>query len=144
MFSNQLSKQNLPAILTTILLVLTTGALFWYGNFKINKAGDVNSTIVAWENLRNTPRDLSLNINNATNQEKIYQIKWLLNKKVIDTNEIKLPPKTIKTISPTKKVLTNLAELSNNNQEILYQARISWDQTETETLGKWIVDTISN
>jgi len=117
--SNLFTKANLPSILTTILLALTIGALFWYGNFKINKAGDVNSTIVAWENLRNTPRDLSLNINNATNQEKIYQIKWLLNKKVIDSSEVKLPPKTSRAISPTKKVLASLAELSNNNQEIL-------------------------
>ncbi len=176
--SNLFIKANLPAILTIALLIATVGILFWYGNFKINKANNINSTIIAWENLDNHPlckggqsstrsvgiggflckksSNLNLIIHNATKQEKTYQIKWLLNKKIVDTSEATLVLGTTKTILPTKKVLTSLEELLNNGQgnnqdnnqtEILYQVKISWDKNssqanqqagKTETLGKWI------
>ena len=49
--SNLFSKQNLLSILAIALLVLTIGILFWYGEKTVKNAENVNTTILAWENL---------------------------------------------------------------------------------------------
>ncbi len=161
------SKTNLPSTLTTFLLILTVGILFWYGENKIKEAENINSTVIAWENLSNSyplcevqrMRDkgghppfrekedggflcdnisnLNLTIQNITPKKNTYTISWLINKEEIDSQTIIITNQGKKIISPTKKVLTKLTELSKNNRKVLYQVKINWN-SKTEILGKWL------
>ena len=143
------SKTNLPSILTTLLLIFTIGILFWYGENKIKEAENINSTVIAWENLQNNSdnnSNLNLTIQNITNPPKAdqprtgkntYTVSWLINKEKIDSQIIVISSQGKKIIPPTKKVLTKLTELSKNKQGILYQVKINWNN-KTETLGKWL------
>ena len=136
------SKTNLPTILPTLLLVLTVGILFWYGENKIKKAGNIDSTIIAWENLQNdlnNSSNLNLTIQNITSQKNTYTVSWLINKEKIDSQTVTIISQDKKILSPTKKVLTKLMELSKNKQGILYQVKVSRSRADkTETLGKWL------
>ncbi len=147
--SNLFSKTNLPSILLTLLLILTVGILFWYGENKIKEAENINSTVIAWENLQNdlnNDSNLNLTIQNITNPPKAdqsgagkntYTVSWLINKEKIDSQIIVISSQDKKIIPPTKKVLTKLMELSKNKKEVLYQVKINWNN-KTETLGKWL------
>ncbi len=135
-------KTNLPTILLTLFLVLTVGILFWYGENKIKKAGNINSTIVAWENLQNdlnNSSNLNLTIQNITPKKNPYTVSWLINKEKIDSQTVTIISQDKKIISPTKKVLAKLTELSKNKQGILYQVKVSRPRADkTEILGKWL------
>ncbi len=144
-------KTNLPSILTTLLLILTIGILFWYGENKIKEAENINSTVIAWENLQNNSdnnSNLNLTIQNITNPPKAdqprtgkntYTVSWLINKEKIDSQTVTIISQDKKIISPTKKVLAKLTELSKNKQGILYQVKVSRPRADkTETLGKWL------
>jgi hypothetical protein len=163
------TKKNLPAILTVALLILTIGILFCYGNAKIKKAENINSTVLAWENLSTSyplckggqtehspvsnsrdenlggflcdKKNLNLTIKNITATKTSYEIKWLLNEKVIDSQKIEVSAQGKKIIPPTKKVADKLATLLNQNQnnQILFQTKTTWNKNKKgETLGKWI------
>ena len=144
--SNLPIKSNLPSILTITLLILTIGILFWYGDKKINEATNVNSTIIAWNNLSNNyppDKNLNLTIKNITSTKIIYQVNFLLNEKNIDSLEIAIPAQGKSIIEPTKKVVAKLTTLSKNKRndstDILYQVKIIWDKNKkAETLGKWL------
>ncbi len=135
-------KTNLPSILTTLLLILTIGILFWYGENKIKDAENINSTVIAWENLQknlNNDSNLNLTIQNITPKKNTYTVSWLINKEKIDSQIIVIASQGKKIIPPTKKVLTKLTELSKNKQGILYQVKVSRPRADkTETLGKWL------
>ncbi len=134
------TKTNLPTILTILLLALTTGVLFWYGENKIKKATNVNSTVVAWENLQNdlnNNSNLNLTIQNITPKKNTYTVSWLINKEKIDSQTVTIVSQDKKIIPPTKKVLIKLMGLSKNKQGILYQVKINWNN-KSETLGKWL------
>ena len=153
MFKNTQIKSNLPSILTITLLILTIGILFWYGDKKINKATNINSTVIAWENLddinlselttERSSKNLNLTIQNITSKKTIYKVNWLINNKVIDSQEIQPTGQKKKSIPPTKKVVDTLTTLTdkNNRKNILYQVKITWNKSEqNETLGKWIIN----
>ena len=147
--SNLFSKTNLPTILLTLLLILTVGILFWYGENKIKEAGNINSTVIAWENLQNdlnNDSNLNLTIQNITNPPKAdqpgagkntYTVSWLINKEKIDSQTVTLISQGKEIISPTKEVLAKLTEFSKNKQGVLYQVKINWNN-KTEILGKWL------
>ncbi len=167
MLTNLFTKQNLPSILTIALLILTVGTLFWYGDKKIQNANNINSTVLAWENLSNShplykrgqsSRDenfggfsgnLNLSIKNITANKISYKIDWLLNEKVIDSQKVEISAQDKRIIPPTKKVAAELATLLNtsstkefpqdeSSKDTLYQIKITWGKNKTETLGKWI------
>ncbi len=134
------SKTNLPTILPTLLLILTVGILFWYGENKIKEAENINSTVIAWENLQNdlnNDSNLNLTIQNITPKKNTYTVSWLINKEKIDSQIIVIASQGKKIIPPTKKILAKLTKLSKNKKEVLYQVKINWN-TKTETLGKWL------
>ncbi len=154
-------KTNLPTILLTLLLILTVGILFWFGENKIKDAENINSTVISWENLSNSYplckggqnsrnenfggflcdniSNLNLTIQNITPKKNTYTVNWLINKEKIDSQTVTIISQDKKIISPTKKVLTKLMELSKNKQGILYQVKVSRPRADkTETLGKWL------
>ena len=153
------TKKNLTSILTITLLIFTVGILFWYGDKKIKQASDINSTVIAWENLSNSyplckgnqnsrndnfegflcnNKNLNLTIHNITPKSNTYKIKWLLSDKIIDSQEIKINRQK-EIISPTEKVLSEIVALSKDDKkEILYQVEISWGKNKMETIGKWL------
>ena len=138
---NLLTKKNLPAILTVALVTITIGILFFYGNAKIKKAENINSTVLAWENLSTSPKDLNFTTKNITPTKTSYEIKWLLNEKVIDSQKIEVSAQGKKIIPPTKKVADELATLLNQNQnnQMLFQTKTTWNKNKkSETLGKWL------
>ncbi len=157
MLTNLFTKQNIPSILTIALLILMVGILFWYGDKKIQDANNINSTVLAWENLSTGNQNLS--IKNITADKISYKIDWLLNAKVIDSQKVEISAKDKKIIFPTKKVADELATLLNissteefsqdkSSKDTLYQVKITWNTTpkadqrtgkhKTETLGKWL------
>jgi hypothetical protein len=86
-------------------------------------------------------KDLNLTIKNITATKTSYEIKWLLNEKVIDSQKIEVSAQGKKIIPPTKKVAAELAALLNQNQnnQILFQTKTTWNKDKKgETLGKWI------
>ena len=142
-------KSNLPSILTITLLILTVGFLFLYGNSKIKKAENINSTVLAWENLsnnHNSSENLNITIQNITSEKITYKIDWLVNEKTIDSQGVEISAQNKKIIPPTKKVIDALNTLSNKST--LYQVKTKWNTTpkadqrtgkhKTETLGKWL------
>ena len=139
------TKNNLPTVLTITLLVLTTGVLFWYGQSKIQQAQDIQTTIIAWENLNSQidlpftkSNNLNLVIKNLESQKNTYQIKFLLNNKIIDSQKIEVQAKQKITIQPTEKTLNEIEKLVAGNKEMLYQVKITWGKKNSETLGKWL------
>ncbi len=142
---------NSLTIFIIVSLLLVTGSLFWYGQNQIELARDIKSTILSWENLTDiitTPlngnnsdneNNLSLNLQNLNSQEITYQISFILNNKVVDSQEITLSSQEKKRIEPTKKVTDAFSNLLQNNPsgKILYQLKITWGK-EKEILGKWL------
>ena len=146
MFSTLLTKKNLPALLTIGILTFTVGILFWYGQNKIQEAQDIQTTIVAWENLDNQITapitrisNLNLFIQNLQSQKNIYQLDFIVNNEVVDSQKIEVRAKQKITVQPTKKTLDKIKELVSENKEILYQIKVAWKENkEGEILGKWV------
>ena len=137
MLANLFTKKNLPSILTITLLILTVGFLFLYGNSKIKKAENINSTVLAWENLSTDyhplhkgghpslhegmdgrfSKNLNITIQNITSKKVTYKVDWLLNEKTIDSQEVEISAQNKKIIPPTKKVMDELAALLETTPE---------------------------
>ena len=143
------TKLDSLTIFVIASLIFTVGFLFWYGNKQIKKANDIQSTIIAWENLNakiNLPiennNNLNLVIQNLETKKNAYQIEFLLNNQVINSQKIEILPEHKKIIQPNKQILTKISHISkqqNRKQDILYQVKIIWNQGKnSEILGKWI------
>ena len=143
------TKLDFLTTFVIISLILTVGLLFWYGSKQIKNANNIQSTIIAWENLNNqinslleNNNNLNLIIQNLETKKNTYKIKFLLNNQVINSQKIEILPEHKKIIQPNKQILTKMSHISkqsNQQQNILYQIKIIWNQDKnSEILGKWI------
>ena len=136
-------KNNLIVILTLAIIAITIGLLFAHGGKTINQANN-GFTAIGFVNLdnnlnlsKNKFTDLQFFIDNREPQKTTYTIKFHLNDKLIDKQEIKISSKKKELITPTQKVKEKIKAISEKT--IKYSVEINWKKGKRiETIEKTI------
>ncbi|HHX58352.1 MAG TPA: hypothetical protein GX706_01120 [Candidatus Moranbacteria bacterium] len=103
-------------IILILILTITTGGLFWYGERKIEKTNQA-FTAIGFESL-NDESDLTFFIDNRKPKNKEYSINYLVNENLIESEKITIPEKSKKIITPNDSILKKIKTASRDQETV--------------------------